>query len=148
MSSDGYTGFNDEQETVLLTASSVARIHREGGTVLRSARGGFDAKRITAFLISRGITQLYVLGELCLFPSLRVSFITVTVCLYCLTSLRIDIHNRCADHVYPFLLLSCAMTGGDGTHRGAHLLYEELAEQKIPIAIVAIPKTIGKCSEL
>lgn len=95
MSSDGYTGFNDEQETVLLTASSVARIHREGGTVLRSARGGFDAKRITAFLISRGITQLYVLGELCLFPSLRVSFITVTVCLYCLTSLRIDIHNGC-----------------------------------------------------
>jgi hypothetical protein len=88
--SDGYTGFNDEQETVLLTARSVARIHREGGTVLRSARGGFDAKRITAFLISRGITQLYVLGELCLFPSLRVStcvIITVTVCLYCLTTL-------------------------------------------------------------
>jgi 6-phosphofructokinase 1 len=32
--------------------------------------------------------------------------------------------------------------GGDGTMRGAHVLFEEAARSKVPIAIVGIPKTI------
>lgn len=33
--------------------------------------------------------------------------------------------------------------GGDGSHRGADLLYRTLAREAIPCAVVGIPKTIG-----
>lgn len=32
--------------------------------------------------------------------------------------------------------------GGDGTLRGAHALYEEIGRRQLPIAIVAVPKTV------
>lgn len=32
--------------------------------------------------------------------------------------------------------------GGDGTHRGAHAIYQEAAKRGIPMAVAAIPKTI------
>ena len=32
--------------------------------------------------------------------------------------------------------------GGDGTHRGAHAICEEIGRRGIPIAVVGIPKTI------
>ena len=34
------------------------------------------------------------------------------------------------------------VVGGDGTMRGAHALYEEVARRRLPISIVAVPKTI------
>jgi 6-phosphofructokinase 1 len=32
--------------------------------------------------------------------------------------------------------------GGDGTHRGAHAIFEEITRRELPIAVVGIPKTI------
>jgi 6-phosphofructokinase 1 len=64
----GYHGFHDDKEDdddyhpVLLTPEKVEDIHHEGGTVLRSSRGGFDIDKILAFLAKRNIQQLYVIG--------------------------------------------------------------------------------------
>lgn len=64
----GYHGFNtdkhvdDDYQPVLLTPEKVEDIHHEGGTVLRSSRGGFDIGKILEFLDKRNIQQLYVIG--------------------------------------------------------------------------------------
>jgi len=59
----GFHGFHKaEYEPVLLTNELVENIHHDGGTVLRSARGGFDIEKILSFLQERGINQLYVIG--------------------------------------------------------------------------------------
>jgi 6-phosphofructokinase 1 len=34
----------------------------EGGTILGSSRGGFDAEKIISAVVSRGINQIYVIG--------------------------------------------------------------------------------------
>lgn len=59
----GFHGFHsDEYTPVVLTNELVENIHHEGGTVLRSARGGFDVDKILAFLRERDVSQLYVIG--------------------------------------------------------------------------------------
>ena len=59
----GYHGFyKSEYEPVVLTPKMVDEIHHEGGTVLRSSRGGFDIEKIIKFLEDRDIQQLYVIG--------------------------------------------------------------------------------------
>ena len=62
----GYHGFHEsgdpDFEPVLLTPERVEDIHHEGGTVLRSSRGGFDLDKILEFLAKRNIQQLYVIG--------------------------------------------------------------------------------------
>jgi len=59
----GFKGFHDPAyEPVLLTPELVEDIHHQGGTVLRSSRGGFDLEKILAFIQNRGINQLYVIG--------------------------------------------------------------------------------------
>ena len=64
----GYHGFHDDKQhdedyqPVLLTPEKVEDIHHEGGTVLRSSRGGFDIEKILDFLSKRNIQQLYVIG--------------------------------------------------------------------------------------
>lgn len=59
----GFHGFHSpEYEPVLLTNEMVENIHHEGGTVLRSARGGFEMDKILSFLREREIDQLYVIG--------------------------------------------------------------------------------------
>jgi 6-phosphofructokinase 1 len=40
----------------------VENIHHEGGTVLRSSRGGFDLSKILDFLRAKSIQQLYIIG--------------------------------------------------------------------------------------
>jgi len=60
----GFFGFYDSETypPVLLTNELVAEIHHEGGTVLRSSRGGFNADNIMDFLIGYDVSQLYVIG--------------------------------------------------------------------------------------
>jgi len=40
----------------------VEDIHHQGGTILRSSRGGFDIDKILNFLKTRDISQLYIIG--------------------------------------------------------------------------------------
>lgn len=61
----GFHGFHDNNsgyEPIHLTNEFVDKIHHEGGTVLRSARGGFDVETILAFLVQHNIQHLYVVG--------------------------------------------------------------------------------------
>ena len=45
-----------------LTADCVKDIHREGGTLLGTSRGGFDAEKIVEWLRAKRVNQLYVIG--------------------------------------------------------------------------------------
>ena len=61
----GYWGFHPApvgSPPVQLTVESVAGIHKQGGTVLGSSRGGFDIEKIVAFCRVHGVSQLYVVG--------------------------------------------------------------------------------------
>mmetsp|Transcript_5059 Transcript_5059/g.10336 ORF Transcript_5059/g.10336 Transcript_5059/m.10336 type:complete len:573 (-) Transcript_5059:105-1823(-) len=63
----GFHGFHadvhdEDFYPVLLTPEKVEDIHHEGGTVLRSSRGGFDIDKILDFLAKKNIQQLYVIG--------------------------------------------------------------------------------------
>lgn len=57
----GFLGLKDF-EPIILTNELVEDVHHEGGTVLRSGRGGFDCEKIVQFLLERDISQLYVIG--------------------------------------------------------------------------------------
>ena len=59
---NGFRGDNPDYDPVVLTNELVENIHHEGGTVLRSSRGGFDIDKIIDFLTSRDISQLYIIG--------------------------------------------------------------------------------------
>lgn len=81
----GYGGFTQALETsnecvVQLTPELVDRIHHQGGTFLRSARGGFDANNILLWCERNNVNQIYVIG-------------------------------------------------GDGTHRGANVLFQEIQKR-------------------
>ena len=48
----GFHGFyKDDYQPILLTNELVENIHHDGGTVLRSSRGGFDMQKILQFLL-------------------------------------------------------------------------------------------------
>lgn len=57
----GYKGFYDETWQKL-TPSDVSEIHKKGGTILGSSRGGFDGEKIIEALLKRGISQVYIVG--------------------------------------------------------------------------------------
>eukprot|EP00871_Galdieria_phlegrea_P001173 jgi/Galph1/2056/GphlegSOOS_G759.1 len=57
----GYRGFYSK-ELVPLTTENVDNIHKMGGTVLGSSRGGFDLEKIMDSIIKYGINQVYVVG--------------------------------------------------------------------------------------
>jgi 6-phosphofructokinase 1 len=40
----------------------VENIHHEGGTILRSSRGGFDMEKILDFIREKDIQQLFIIG--------------------------------------------------------------------------------------
>jgi hypothetical protein len=46
----------------MLSVEKVLDIHHQGGTILASARGGFDNDIIINFLLKHGINQLYIIG--------------------------------------------------------------------------------------
>lgn len=37
-------------------------IHKKGGTILGSSRGGFDGEKIISSLLEKGISQVYIVG--------------------------------------------------------------------------------------
>jgi 6-phosphofructokinase 1 len=60
----GYKGlYTDiDKNWLKLDPDAVKMIHKEGGTILGSSRGGFDADKILDSLIENGVNQLYVIG--------------------------------------------------------------------------------------
>ncbi|KAG8052788.1 hypothetical protein GUJ93_ZPchr0001g29265 [Zizania palustris] len=88
----GYKGFYS-RNTIPLTPKSVNDIHKRGGTVLGTSRGGHDTGKIVDSLKDRGINQVYIIG-------------------------------------------------GDGTQKGASVIYEEVRRQGLKCSVVGVPKTI------
>ncbi|CAM9190623.1 unnamed protein product [Pylaiella littoralis] len=59
----GFAGFWDEnQPPVKLTVKDVELKQHEGGSILGSARGGFDLEKIIDFINNNEINQLYIIG--------------------------------------------------------------------------------------
>jgi 6-phosphofructokinase 1 len=66
----GFHGFHYNTDTktnldlqpIVLTNEMVANIHHDGGTILKSSRGGFDSNVILNFIQSYHIQQLYIIG--------------------------------------------------------------------------------------
>ncbi|CAL9195791.1 unnamed protein product [Musa hybrid cultivar] len=57
----GYRGFY-ARNTISLTAKSVNDIHKRGGTILGTSRGGHDTLKIVDSIQDRGINQVYIIG--------------------------------------------------------------------------------------
>ncbi|KAL3696494.1 hypothetical protein R1sor_010570 [Riccia sorocarpa] len=57
----GYAGFYSNN-TIPLTPKVVNHIHKQGGTILGTSRGGHDKTKIVAAIIDRGINQVYIIG--------------------------------------------------------------------------------------
>jgi hypothetical protein len=53
----GYRGFY-ARNTITLTPSSVNNIHKRGGTILGTSRGGHDTNKIVDSIQDRGINQV------------------------------------------------------------------------------------------
>ncbi|XP_058206676.1 ATP-dependent 6-phosphofructokinase 3-like [Rhododendron vialii] len=88
----GYRGFY-ARNTIALTPKTVNDIHKRGGTVLGTSRGGHNTGKIVDSIQDRGINQVYIIG-------------------------------------------------GDGTQRGASVIYEEIRRRGLKVAVAGIPKTI------
>ncbi|KAH6826798.1 phosphofructokinase 3 [Perilla frutescens var. hirtella] len=88
----GYRGFYSKN-TRSLTPKGVNDIHKRGGTVLGTSRGGHDTKKIVDSIQDRGINQVYIIG-------------------------------------------------GDGTQKGAAVIFEEVRRRGLKVSVAGIPKTI------
>ncbi|XP_050214401.1 ATP-dependent 6-phosphofructokinase 6 [Mercurialis annua] len=88
----GYKGFYSKN-TVSLTPKVVNDIHKRGGTILGTSRGGHDKPKIVDSIQDRGINQVYIIG-------------------------------------------------GDGTQKGAAVIFEEIRRRGLKVAVAGIPKTI------
>ncbi|XP_073108956.1 ATP-dependent 6-phosphofructokinase 3 isoform X2 [Elaeis guineensis] len=88
----GYRGFY-ARNTIPLTPKFVNDIHKRGGTVLGTSRGGHDTMKIVDNIQDRGVNQVYIIG-------------------------------------------------GDGTQKGAAVIFEEIRRRGLEVAVVGIPKTI------
>ncbi|XP_024986217.1 ATP-dependent 6-phosphofructokinase 6-like [Cynara cardunculus var. scolymus] len=88
----GYRGFYSKN-TITLTPKFVNDIHKRGGTILGSSRGGHEKSKIVDSIQDRGINQVYIIG-------------------------------------------------GDGTQKGAAVIYEEIRQRGIKAVVAGIPKTI------
>ncbi|XVF89141.1 hypothetical protein PTKIN_Ptkin19aG0106600 [Pterospermum kingtungense] len=88
----GYRGFY-AKNTVTLTPKVVNDIHKRGGTILGTSRGGYVTSKIVDSIQDRGINQVYIIG-------------------------------------------------GDGTQKGAAVIFEEIRRRGLKVAVAGIPKTI------
>ncbi|XP_008794086.1 ATP-dependent 6-phosphofructokinase 3-like isoform X2 [Phoenix dactylifera] len=88
----GYRGFY-ARNTITLTPKTVNDIHKRGGTILGTSRGGHDTSKIVDSIQDRGINQVYIIG-------------------------------------------------GDGTQKGASVIFEEIQRRGLKVAVAGIPKTI------
>ncbi|KAL0297245.1 UNVERIFIED_CONTAM: ATP-dependent 6-phosphofructokinase [Sesamum radiatum] len=93
----GYRGFY-AKNTITLTPKVVNDIHKRGGTILGTSRGGHDTMKIVDSIQDRGINQ------------------------------------ACVEIVY--------IIGGDGTQKGAAVIFEEIRKRGLKVAVAGIPKTI------
>uniref|UniRef100_A0A7N0TUL4 ATP-dependent 6-phosphofructokinase n=1 Tax=Kalanchoe fedtschenkoi TaxID=63787 RepID=A0A7N0TUL4_KALFE len=57
----GYRGFYSKN-TISLTPKVVNDIHKRGGTILGTSRGGHNTKKIVDSIEDRGINQVYIIG--------------------------------------------------------------------------------------
>lgn len=57
----GYRGFHKEH-WIEITPEDVELLHKTGGSMLGSSRGGFDLMRIVDAIETRGIDQVYIIG--------------------------------------------------------------------------------------
>nr|XP_043619277.1 ATP-dependent 6-phosphofructokinase 6-like [Erigeron canadensis] len=57
----GYRGFYS-RNTIPLTPKVVNGIHKRGGTIIGTSRGGYDNKKIVNSIEDRGINQVYIIG--------------------------------------------------------------------------------------
>ncbi|CAL5375894.1 unnamed protein product [Camellia sinensis] len=57
----GYRGFYS-RNTIPLTPKVVNDIHKRGGTILGTSRGGHETSKIVDSIQDRGITQVYIIG--------------------------------------------------------------------------------------
>ncbi|KAJ4708569.1 ATP-dependent 6-phosphofructokinase [Melia azedarach] len=88
----GYRGFY-AKNTIALTPKNVNDIHKRGGTILGTSRGGHDTSKIVDSIQDRGINQVYIIG-------------------------------------------------GDGTQKGASVIFEEVRKRGLKVVVAGIPKTI------
>ncbi|KAG1335334.1 ATP-dependent 6-phosphofructokinase 3 [Cocos nucifera] len=88
----GYKGFY-ARNTITLTPKTVNDIHKRGGTILGTSRGGHDTSKIVDSIQDRGINQVYIIG-------------------------------------------------GDGTQKGASVIFEEIQRRGLKVAVAGIPKTV------
>lgn len=64
----GWNGFqynnnnSNYPEPILLTNESVESIHHQGGSALKTSRGGLDVDAVLEFLTARQISHLYIIG--------------------------------------------------------------------------------------
>jgi 6-phosphofructokinase 1 len=56
--------------------------------------------------------------------------------------------DKIIDTCVKFEINQLYIIGGDGTHRAAHILYQESRARKLKMTVVGVPKTIGKASFL
>lgn len=94
------------RNTVNLTPKTVNDIHKRGGTILGSSRGGHDTTKIVDNIQDRGINQ---------------------ACL-CLNFFLFNYHNIWEYHIRLILISlngsQVYIIGGDGTQKGASLIFE------------------------
>ena len=57
----GYKGFY-ARNTIPLTPKIVNDIHKRGGTILGTSRGGHETSKIVDSIQDRGINQVYIIG--------------------------------------------------------------------------------------
>ncbi|GKB74825.1 ATP-dependent 6-phosphofructokinase 6-like protein, partial [Tanacetum coccineum] len=88
----GYRGFYSKN-TITLTPKFVNDIHKRGGTIIGTSRGGHDKPKIVDSIQDRGINQVYIIG-------------------------------------------------GDGTQKGAAVIYQEIRRRGLKAVVAGIPKTI------
>lgn len=88
----GYRGFYSKN-IITLTPKTVNDIHKRGGTIIGTSRGGHDTTKIVDSIQDRGINQVYIIG-------------------------------------------------GDGTQKGAAVIYEEIRRRGLKVIVAGIPKTI------
>ena len=58
----GFEGFNDNKKWINLTPKLITDIHNQGGSILGTSRGGYDAGKIIDTLVSNKIDILYSIG--------------------------------------------------------------------------------------
>ncbi|OVA12457.1 Phosphofructokinase domain [Macleaya cordata] len=88
----GYRGFYS-RNTIPLTPKVVNDIHKRGGTILGTSRGGHDTSKIVDSIQDRGINLVFIIG-------------------------------------------------GDGTQKGASVIFEEIKRRGLKVSVAGIPKTI------